>query len=141
MYFPGTCQPCGSLPTRLLDFKAVGGYVLAPPSTAGGKPYEPLSYQAGSGGTLDWQAVRGLLGPPEPRQRQAGGAAGGMAGLAVWVAGLAEGNRNNGLFWAACRAAEAGHDPAGLLTPAMVAGLAEAEAMRTIRSAARRAGP
>jgi hypothetical protein len=39
-YYRGTGQPCGSL-TRaghFIDFKASGGYVLAPPSRVHGKP-------------------------------------------------------------------------------------------------------
>ena len=32
LYFGGTRQPCGRLPRHFLDFKAAGGYVIAPPS-------------------------------------------------------------------------------------------------------------
>jgi Bifunctional DNA primase/polymerase, N-terminal len=64
-YFPGTCQPCGSLPARFLDFKAAGGYVIGPPSRVGGHPYELLDHRPGTA-RLDWQAVKRLLGPPRP---------------------------------------------------------------------------
>ena len=42
-YFTGTAQPSRRLPSHHLDFKAVGGYVLAPPSRVGGKPYRLLT--------------------------------------------------------------------------------------------------
>jgi hypothetical protein len=136
VYFAGSGQPSGRLPRRYLDFKAAGGYVLAPPSRVHGKPYELLDHRAGTA-RLDWQAVRQLLDPPQPgsprQPRNGDGAA-----LAAWVASQPEGNRNAGLFWAACRAAECGHDPALLLPAAVQAGLPEAEAQRTIASAARK---
>jgi hypothetical protein len=59
--------------------------------------------------------------------------------LAAWVAAQPKGNRNDGLFWAASRAAEAG-DPAALEAigrAARSAGLDEREIERTIRSAQR----
>ena len=38
VYYAGTAQSCGSLTRHHLDFKAAGGYVLAPPSrVAGGR--------------------------------------------------------------------------------------------------------
>jgi hypothetical protein len=56
--------------------------------------------------------------------------------LAAHVARQVEGNRNNALFWAACRAAEAGaRDLTPLLDAAVSAGLPERQARRTIRSA------
>lgn len=47
-----------------------------------------------------------------------------------WVTELPEGNRNNGLFWAACQAFDS------LIEAAMVAGLSEHEARKTVASAA-----
>jgi hypothetical protein len=139
VYFSGTDQPCGRLVRHFLDFKAAGGYVLAPPSfvRADDKPagrYELADQRDGTAG-LDWQAVRRLLDPqrkPPPAARN-----GDPGALARWVAELPEGNRNNGLFWAACRVAESGLDPADLLPAAVTAGLSEAEALRTINSARR----
>jgi hypothetical protein len=56
---------------------------------------------------------------------------------------LAEGNRNSGLFWAACRAVEA--DQSGMLGDLAAAaartGLSESEITNTISSARRRAQP
>ena len=57
--------------------------------------------------------------------------------LAAWVASQPEGNRNEGLFWAANRAVEAGDTATldGLARAARDAGLEEREIDRTIRSA------
>jgi hypothetical protein len=59
------------------------------------------------------------------------------------VSNLQEGERNSGLFWAACRLVEAGLAPADVeaaLGPsAQNAGLGEREILATISSASRRA--
>ena len=61
--------------------------------------------------------------------------------LAAWVAARSEGERNRGLFWAACRLAEAGAPAAEILAAlgpsASRAGLADAEIASTLRSAVR----
>jgi hypothetical protein len=59
----------------------------------------------------------------------------------AWDASLAEGNRNTGLYWAACRAVERGHGDAlnDLAAAAAQAGLPEAEVRATVASAVRRA--
>ena len=60
--------------------------------------------------------------------------------LAGWVARLSEGNRNDGLFWAANRALEAGLTDLGeLAEAARLTGLDEREITRTLSSARRRA--
>ena len=65
--------------------------------------------------------------------------------LAAWVAGRGEGERNRGLFWAACRLAENGlpaSDALDVLTAAAShAGLAEREIVTTVRSAYRTVHP
>jgi len=139
LYFTGSDQPSGRLPYRHLDFRAHGGYVLAPPSQAGGRPYRLLRRQAESG-ELDWAAVTGLLDPGRSRlARPRAGPAGDLSHLAAWVERLPEGNRNAGLFWAACRAVEA--DQPGVLddlaTAAASTGLTDREISRTIASARR----
>ena len=61
--------------------------------------------------------------------------------LAAWVAGRGEGERNRGLFWAACRLAENGVSPADALdalsAAAQSAGLGDREITTTVRSAYR----
>ncbi len=138
-YFTGSDQPSGRLPRHHLDFKARGGYVLAPPSQVNGKPYLLLRHQAESGG-LDWAAVTGLLEPERSRaaQDELTGPR-DISYLAGWVERLQEGNRNAGLFWAACRVIEAG-DPGALDDLAAAAaktGLSHREITRTIASARR----
>ena len=131
-YYTGTTQQCGRLAAHHLDFKATGGYVIAPPSVVLGQPYKLLDYR-GATGRIDWAAVRQLLDPPHDGRCSSPGSAAGD--LTAWVARLPEGNRNSGLYWAACRAIESGADPAPLITAST---LPEAEARRTITSAARR---
>jgi hypothetical protein len=138
-YYVGTSQRNGKLPRHHIDFRSAGGYVLAPPSRVHGKPYELLDHRAGATGRLDWQAVSRLLDPPKPAARPSGQAAGDLGKLAAWVAAQQEGNRNDALFWAACRAAEGGRsDLDGLVSAAVRAGLGEDEARRTVASAARK---
>jgi hypothetical protein len=148
LYYCGTGQTSGRLPDCHLDFKATGGYVLSPPSVVGGRPYRPVRRQPGhrvqaAGGQLDWAAALALLEPrqPHPQFARPPGHA-DIGRLAAWVARLPEGNRNAGLFWAACRAAETGH-PGTLDTlaeAARTAGLPEREITATIASARRSAG-
>lgn len=142
-YFAGTGQRCGALKRHFIDFKAAGGYVLAPPSTVHGRAYELLDRRDASG-VLDWPNVVRLLDPPRPaaprptrRRRKTG-----VDGLAAWVAGQPEGNRNNALFWAACRAVEEGHGASlgELVAAAVQAGLDERSAWRTAQSARRTIG-
>ena len=148
LYYPGTEQASGRLPGCHLDFKATGGYVLAPPSFVGGRPYRRIRYQPtptgqSAGSRLDWDAAIALLQPrqlhPQP-PRPADHA--DTDRLAAWVARLPEGNRNAGLFWAACRAAESGRIGAldALAEAGQAAGLPAHEIARTIASARRSAG-
>jgi hypothetical protein len=137
-YFTGTDQHNAHLPGCHLDFRSTGGYVLAPPSWADGKPYHHIRTLS-AGGALDWTAVTTLLEPGRHAPQSQPGPAPGrdLNHLARWVAGQAEGNRNAGLFWAANRALDA--DPAADLTPlaaaARHAGLGDPEITRTLHSA------
>lgn len=63
-YFTGTAQRNGRIPGQHLDFRGTGGYVLAPPSAVGGRPYQRLDHAAPIGGPVDWLAIRALLDPP-----------------------------------------------------------------------------
>jgi Bifunctional DNA primase/polymerase, N-terminal len=135
IYFDGTDQANGRLTRHHLDFRGLGGYVLVPPSAVGGRPYELVDKRTAAG-RLDWKQVRGLLDPPRPAAPRPTG--GDIGHLVRWVAGLAEGNRNSGLFWAACRAIDLGGlDLGGLVDAAVRAGLTEVEARRTVSSAER----
>lgn len=68
IYFAGTGQGCHALRRRHLDFKARGGYVLAPPSAVHGKPYELLDRRPGTA-ALDWPKVIAVLEPPRTSPR------------------------------------------------------------------------
>lgn len=140
VYFTGSDQASSRIPDQHLDFKATGGYILIPPSVVDGRPYELIRQPPGPHRGLDWSAVRQLLVPapviaPPRYARQVRG----ITPLATWVATLPEGRRNEGTFWAACRATEQGiTDLKPLVDAAVAAGLPELEARRTVASAQRR---
>jgi hypothetical protein len=72
IYYAGTGQGCHRLGRHHLDFKATGGYVLAPGSTIhGGRAYRILD-QRPSAASLDWDAVTLILDPPRPRTTSSG---------------------------------------------------------------------
>jgi hypothetical protein len=136
-YFTGSDQRNGHLARHHLDFRAAGGYVLAPPSRVNGHAYQLLKTADGRGG-LDWDAVTRLLEPERQHQQLPRKVPGhDLSHLARWVASQGEGNRNAGLFWAANRALDA--DPAADLSPlaaaARQAGLQDKEITRTLDSA------
>jgi hypothetical protein len=131
LYFTGTIQPSRRLPR------------LAPPSQIAGRPYRLLHASRTIPGTLDWQAITTLLEPPRTRPAPRPAATADRGKLTAWVARLQPGNRNSGLFWAACRAIESGQ--LGLLDDlaeaAASAGLPDREISTTIASARRTTGP
>jgi Bifunctional DNA primase/polymerase, N-terminal len=139
VYFTGTDQASGRLPRQHLDFKSAGGYILAPPSRVDGRPYSLVRWAVPTG-SLDWTAVTRLLEPqPDRTARSVLGGDGDVGRLAAWVERLEEGNRNSGLFWAACRAVESGQANAldEIAAAASRTGLSEREIARTIDSAKR----
>ena len=143
-YFTGSDQRNGHLPAHHLDFRSAGGYVLAPPSWAGGRPYHHIQ-TLGPGSGLDWAAVTGLLEPHRQAKRPQPGHDPGrdLDHLTRWVAAQHEGNRNAGLFWAANRAldADSAADLSPLATAARQAGLDEPEITRTLNSARKTGQP
>jgi hypothetical protein len=65
-YFAGSDQHCGRLPSHHLDFRATGGYILAPPSQVGGKPCA-----LGTGEDAIQRLVRGDARTVSPQLRDA----------------------------------------------------------------------
>lgn len=147
LHYPGTDQRNGTLRGLHVDFRGAGGYVLLPPSLGQTKTYsrryETYWTRPGPGRPLDWSAVVDLLAPSQGAERTThpGRTRDGVEptpALAAHVARQAEGNRDNALFWAACRAAEAGvRDFEPLVAAAVSTGLTEREAARTVLSARR----
>ncbi|MEV8396188.1 bifunctional DNA primase/polymerase [Streptomyces sp. NPDC057596] len=89
-----------------------------------------------------FEARRARWRDASPRRPEASNS---VRGLVAFVLESRPGNRNNRLFWAACRAAEDAQDGRedaqdALLSAALQAGLDEREALATIRSAYNRTG-
>jgi hypothetical protein len=143
MYYRGTDQGNGSMARHGVDFRGRGGYVVAPPTIIDGKAYTVLRTDPHSDASIDFAAARRVLDPPRPVRTPQRPADANHDALIQHVALLGEGNRNAGLFWASCRAAEGGADEdvyRALVDAAVTAGLGEREAARTVESARRRAG-
>ena len=146
-YYQGTeHQRNGHIPGVYVDFRSQGGYVVAPPSTIAGRTYEVAQKQA-SGDTFDWTAAKQVLDPQPERQpykppERTGDRPRDLSHLPGWVASQPEGNRNHGLFWASCRAVEAGDSATlgNLANAARAAGLDDREIDRTIASAQQTTG-
>lgn len=139
LYYAGTDQGCHVLRRFGVDLRASGGYVLAPPSIADDRPYQLADERPPTGEVLNWERVRRFLDPPidQPPRTGTGSRSGSSIDpLARWVGQQPDGNRNCGLYWAARRALDDGHeDLEPLVTAAVTAGLPEREARRTVRSA------
>jgi len=121
-----------------VDTRGNGGYVIWPPS-----PGYTVIDDSKAAPVPRWiinRLTRPQQSPsprPSPRPREEGGDETAVDGLIRFVRASREGERNNRLFWAACRAAEAGDRGLGraLIAAARGSGLSEIEAERTVASA------
>ena len=153
VYFPALRsrpQRCWQAAVARIDFRGTGGYVIAPPSMLatdrGRIAYRLIAVSSARTKPVDAVTLREFIDPrpaqPSTRSAESASAASlDPRGLAAWVSRLQEGERNAGLFWAACRLAEAGFPPdvvASALAPAAAStGLPDREIATTIRSASR----
>src|SRR5699024_3352517 len=139
-------KPEGNFSSRNLppgvDLKEGGkGYVIAPPSV---HPDTGQPYQWGKEcpfAELPAQAVEALA-PPKPRvtlPAPVSEHSGNLNGLVRSVSEAVEGERNEKLFWASCRAFDHGDDAViqDLFEAALSVGLTDSEASATIDSARR----
>lgn len=150
LYYPADPLQAGESWSRgraHIDFRGTGGYIIASPSMITTEKrirrYEVIALGRAPR-PVDAQAIRDLLTPAPAIRTAITGVDSrdvSIERLTGWVASLPEGNRNTGLFWAACRLAEAGlteHDALNLLEPAAAsAGLQMREIAATIGSALR----
>lgn len=145
---PGAVQRSWQAARAGVDFRGDGGYVVVPPShvmVSGRRvPYRVESINPGPAHTLDSDVLRNLLDPHPTDHRVRARKSRGepdLSRLASWVASRPEGERNRGLFWAACRLAENDVPPQVALdvltAAASQVGLQAREITSTVQSAYR----
>ncbi|WP_279198475.1 bifunctional DNA primase/polymerase [Kitasatospora aureofaciens] len=150
---PGVVQRSWQAARAGVDFRGDGGYIVIPPSRTPAGSYRLVTVRQGAAAGIDSDALRDFLDPRpalQPGTAADRGVAQNEPGMVVsrlagWVAGLGEGERNRGLFWAACRAAEYDIAPATAVdvlgAAAGEAGLGPREIAATVRSAYRTTHP
>jgi hypothetical protein len=146
-YYTGTGQRSATIASQHLDFRSAGGYVVAPHSTVGGRPYLVVQ-RTPSTATVDFTAIRQLVDPqlerqpwqPPPQLRD--GARQNLDHLIRAMGEHREGDyRNAYLFWAANRILDHNQPERldELAGAAVASGLPRREVDRTIRSAQQQA--
>lgn len=144
MYYEGTQQRNSTMAKLGLDFRSLGGYVVAAPSRVGDGHYliEKIFEHPLTANTVDWEQIRDHLSD-KPRylpSEYSGVRHGGYEQLIDWLGEQSEGNRNAGLYWVAARMHEHGADRGDwmhLETVAQSLGLDLREVQQTIASAGR----
>jgi hypothetical protein len=148
LYYEGSHQANSVIRGYGVDFRSSGGYVVGPESVTARGMYAWSQIRSLPERGVDWQRIRDFLKPPPPipalsaLRRQADPS---VNGLVRWMMDQTAGseNRNSGLYWACCRALEAGHlleDLEPLADAARRTGLGEDEIRKSITSAQRRVG-
>jgi len=148
LYYDGTVQSSATLKKHGIDFRATGGYVVAPESWVGTTRnprryrWVPQRWNLMADGTISWADIRDFLNPPRPAiNLQFTPFVDDAAPIVNWFVQQPSGSRNNALFWAACRILESGY-PAERLDDlrhqAILSGLGDAEIRKTLASAVNR---
>lgn len=140
---PGMEQRSWQVVRAGIDFRG-GGYIITPPSSVRVdgvvRAYEVVDLDADAVESVDAAGLQGFLDPQpvaRPRvHRPELSRVDAVKRIASWVGTLIEGERNRGLFWAACRLAEHGltsNDTFdALCDPAQSVGLTQREVAVTV---------